>query len=111
LEHGGDAKHFSRSNYSVLTHACYQPPSPEKAAIVRKLHEAGASLDAASDYGEFPLGVCLYFGDLGTMRVLLELGAKPGPMNWALTRTHSMSLAIRLCTKPQNGTMWELHLP
>jgi cytohesin len=82
LEHGGDARHFGRSNYSVLTHACYQPPSPGKDAIVRKLHEAGASLDAASDYGEFPLGVCLYFGDLGTMRVLLELGANPGPLNW-----------------------------
>jgi cytohesin len=82
LEHGGNAKHVTKSGYSVLTHACYQPSSPEKRAIVRRLHTAGASLDTESDFGEFPLGVCLYFGDLETLRVLLDLGADPKPLNW-----------------------------
>jgi cytohesin len=82
LEHGANAKHITKSGYSVLTHACYQPPGSQKHSIVRRLHEAGTSLDAASDFGEFPLGVCLYFGDLETMRVLLDLGADPTPLNW-----------------------------
>ena len=83
LEHGGNAKHVTKSGYSVLTHACYQPSSPEKRAIVRRLHGAGASLDTITEFGEFPLGVCLYFGDLETMRELLDLGADAGPLNWA----------------------------
>ena len=82
LERGGNAKHSTKSGYSVLTHACYQPSGLHKQAIVRRLFEAGVSLDAASDYGEFPLGVCLGFGDLETLRVLLDLGAAPGPLNW-----------------------------
>lgn len=82
LDHGGDAKHVTKSGYSVLTQACYQPSSPEKRAIVQRLHSVGVSLDAETDFGEFPLGVCLHFGDLDTMRVLLELDADPGPLNW-----------------------------
>jgi len=82
LEHGGNAKHVTKSGYSVMAHACHQPSSPDKRSIVRRLHSAGASLNAASDFGEFPLGVCLYFGDLETMRVLLELDADSGPLNW-----------------------------
>lgn len=83
LEHGGEAKHVTKSGYSVMTHACYQPSSPEKRDIVRRLHIAGASLDTVSEFGEFPLGVCLHFGDLETMSVLLDLGADSGPLNWS----------------------------
>ena len=82
LEHGGDAKHVTKSGYSAMTHACYQPSSTYKREIVRRLHIAGASLDTVSEFGEFPLGVCLYFGDRETMRVLLDLGADSGPLNW-----------------------------
>ncbi len=82
LEHGGNAKHVTKSGYSVLTHACYQPSSSGKRAIVRRLSNAGASLDTVTDFGEFPLGVCLYFGDFETMRVLIDLGADSGPLNW-----------------------------
>lgn len=82
MAHGGNARHVTKSNYSVLTHACYQPSAPEKCSIVRRLHAAGASLDGASDHGEYPLGVCLYFGDLETMRLLLDLGANSEPLNW-----------------------------
>ncbi len=82
LARGGDPRHIDRSGYSTLTHACFQPPGPAKQAIIRRLHAAGASLDFASDYGEFPLGVCLWFGDFESLRLLLDLGADPSPLNW-----------------------------
>lgn len=82
LELGGKANHVTKSGYSVLLYACYQPAGPAKRAIVRRLLWAGASLDARSEFGEFPLGVCLRFGDLETLRVLLDLGADPGPLHW-----------------------------
>jgi len=83
LEGGGKPRHITKSGYSVMTHACYQPSGPEKRAIVQKFHALGASLDTASDFGEFPLGVCLRFGDFDTMRLLVELGAVTGPLNWS----------------------------
>ena len=104
LEHGGNAKHVTKSGYSVLTHACYQPSSPEKRAIVRRLHEAGAALDTKTDFGEFPLGVCLHFGDLETLRVLLDLGADAGPLNWTPVH-HAVALGseadlVRIAPEP-----------
>lgn len=104
LEHGGNAKHVTKSGYSVMTYACYQPASPEKRAIVKRLHEAGVALDTKSDYGEFPLGVCLHFGDLATLGLLLDLGADAGPLNW--TSVHravalgSETDLVRIATGP-----------
>ncbi len=82
LEFGGQPKHVTKSGYSVLIHACYQPAGSAKRAIVRRLHNAGVALDAITEFGEFPLGVCLRFGDLETLRLLLDLGADPGPLHW-----------------------------
>jgi uncharacterized protein len=82
LERGANARHVTKFNYSVVTNACFQPSSSEKLSIVRRLHEVNASLDTMSVHGEFPLGVCLRCGDFGTMRLLLDLGASPGPLNW-----------------------------
>jgi ankyrin repeat protein len=82
LAHGANVKHHTKSGYSVLTLACFQPAGPRKQAIIRELCDLGVSLDAASAYGEFPLGVCLRFGDLKTMRTLVELGADTKPLNW-----------------------------
>jgi ankyrin repeat protein len=83
LKRGGNPTHVTPSGYSVLVHACFQPASPAKRAIIGRLHEAGASLNAASEHGEFPLGVCLRFGDFETLRYLIKLGADSGPLNWS----------------------------
>ncbi|HZJ15366.1 MAG TPA: ankyrin repeat domain-containing protein [Chthoniobacteraceae bacterium] len=91
LKRGGNPRHETKSGYSVLLHACFQPASAAKRAIIERLHEAGASLDPASEYGEFPLGVCLYFGDFETLRRLMELGADPGPLNWSALH-HAVAL-------------------
>ncbi|HYE33263.1 MAG TPA: ankyrin repeat domain-containing protein [Methylomirabilota bacterium] len=82
LHLGGNAKHVTGSNYSVVTSASYQPSSRAKRAIIRRLAAAGASLDLPTIYGESPLSVCLYFGDLESLRLLIELGADPGPLDW-----------------------------
>lgn len=83
LERGGNPRHITKSGYSVLLHACFQPASQAKRVIVERLHQAGASLDVASGYGEFPLGECLRFGDFEALRYLIELGADSGPLNWS----------------------------
>ncbi len=79
----GNPKHVTESGYSVLLHACFQPSGPAKRAIVERLQEAGASLNAASKHGEFPLGVCLRFGDFQTLHRLIQLGADPTPLQWS----------------------------
>lgn len=83
LERGGNPRHITTSGYSVLVHACFQPASQEKQALVERLHEKGVSLNATSAHGEFPLGVCLRFGDFDTLRCLVGLGADSGPLNWS----------------------------
>lgn len=82
LAHGANVKHVTNSGYSVLTHACFQPAGPRKLAIVRELCDLGVSLDTTSVHAEFPLRVCLRFGDLETMQTLIALGANTKPLNW-----------------------------
>ena len=83
LRFGGNPRHVTKSGYSVLLHACFQPSGPEKIGIIEHLHETDASLDAASEHDEFPVGVCLRFGDLLTLRRLIQLGADPKPLQWS----------------------------
>jgi ankyrin repeat protein len=83
LERGANARHVTKSGYSVLVHACFQPASLEKREIVERLHEKGADLNATSVHKEFPLGVCLLFGDFDILRWLIEVGADSGPLNWS----------------------------
>lgn len=80
---GGNPRHVTKSGYSVLLHACFQPSAVLKFGLIEHLHESGASLDAASEHGEFPLGVCLRFGDLQTLQRLLQLGADSKPLQWS----------------------------
>jgi serine/threonine-protein phosphatase 6 regulatory ankyrin repeat subunit B len=79
----GAAPHAeSDGEFSTLVSACYQPPSPEKLRIIRALAGRGVSLDRASKYGESPLNVTLWRGDIEAFRVLLELGADRTPLQW-----------------------------
>lgn len=82
VERGGDPRHVTQSGYSVLLHACFQPASPAKQAILLRLIEAGADLDQRSSFGEFPLAVCVRFGDLAALKLLLDAGANPDPLHW-----------------------------
>lgn len=96
LKRGGNPTHVTQSGYSVLVHGCFQPASPAKRAINVGLHEAGTSLDAGAEQGEFALGVCLRFGDFETLHHLIELGADSRPLNWS-----ELHLAVAL-KEPSN---------
>ncbi|MEO6182335.1 MAG: ankyrin repeat domain-containing protein [Verrucomicrobiota bacterium] len=85
LLHGANPKHVTPSVYSTLLNACYQPQSSAKIAIIEILHSAGLNLNTASQHGEFPLGVCLRFGDLVALQRLIQLGADPTPLHWSDT--------------------------
>jgi len=82
IARGGDPRHVTQSGYSVLLQACFQPSSLAKRAIMQRLIEAGARLEEQSSFGEFPLAVCLRFGDLETLRLLLDAGVDSGPLQW-----------------------------
>jgi len=83
LRLGGEPEHITKSGYSVLLHACFQPSGPAKIGIIEHLYEIGASLDAVSEHGEFPAGVCLRFGDFQTLHCLIQLGADPKSLQWS----------------------------
>lgn len=83
LRHGADARYVTAHGYSTIEHACRQPASAAKLQIIQTLHAAGASVDVASSYGEFPLGTCLFFGDLAALRLLASLGADERPLRWS----------------------------
>jgi ankyrin repeat protein len=82
LSRGANPKELTKSDYSLLVHACYQPAAEEKLAIIHLLIDAGADLNQASSYGESPLSVCFYFGDFAAIRLLLELGADANILEW-----------------------------
>lgn len=83
IDRGANPRHITKSGYSVLLHACFQPASPAKHAIIERLHAEGACLNEVSEHGESAVSVCLRFGDFRTLRQLLEFGADPGPLNWS----------------------------
>ncbi len=82
LEKGANPRSITKSGYSVLLHACFQPASAEKISILEQLISLGADPGQISDYGESPLGVSLRFGDFAAMRLLLRHGANPGVLQW-----------------------------
>lgn len=75
LERGADPRLEAGSRFSTLVSACYAPPSTSKLHILRRLAEAGVSLDLASTHGESPLRVAAGFGDFAAFRTLVDLGA------------------------------------
>ena len=110
LERGGNPRHRTKSGYSVLLHACFQQASPAKRAIIERLREARASVDAASVHGEFPLGVCLRFGDFDTLRYLIELGADSGPLNWSELH-HAVALKERSDIERLSPSVTDINTP
>ncbi|HSH93010.1 MAG TPA: ankyrin repeat domain-containing protein, partial [Roseimicrobium sp.] len=88
LQHGGNARHITKSGYTVPLNACFQPAGSAKREILKRLHHEGADLNLASEYGESLPGVCLRFGDFETLRFLLELGANMSFLHW--TETHRL---------------------
>jgi ankyrin repeat protein len=82
ISKNGNLLRKSASGYSTMLQACYQPASNAKIQIMEKLAAAGVSLNQASQYGEFPLGVCLYFGDFACLNRLCQLGADQSPLQW-----------------------------
>lgn len=80
---GADVQHRTAGGYTTLLHACYQPPGKGKLAILQKLISAGIDANAASDYGESPLSVCLYFGDFAALRLLVKAGSEPARLGWS----------------------------
>lgn len=75
VERGADPRREATSRFSTLVSACYAPPSTSKLRVLRRLADAGVSLDLASIHGESPLTVTAGFADFEAFRILVEWGA------------------------------------
>ena len=47
-------------------------------------------LDEEPDHGESPVTVSLFFGDFNIIKLFLELGADPSPLEW--NKAHRLAL-------------------
>jgi ankyrin repeat protein len=81
-EHGANVRHVSDSKYTALHSVAHRLPSPRKQAMLAHLAKCGVPLDIVTDYGESALSVCAYFGDFDAIRLLLDAGADPQPLQW-----------------------------
>ncbi|OWK44361.1 ankyrin repeat domain-containing protein [Fimbriiglobus ruber] len=84
---GADIRYVRPRGYTVMTDVMFRCSIAEDSQlipIVRFLIEQGADLNASSDYGESGLSVSSGAGRLDVVRVLLEAGADPAPLEWTL---------------------------
>jgi ankyrin repeat protein len=77
LARGADAKFLNAHKVSPLIK--YPPASPE---LLRLLIDAGADPDQETTSGESILSIASHVSDWTTVRLMLELGASPKPLEW-----------------------------
>jgi ankyrin repeat protein len=81
LEHGADISYQRGRGYEALIDAAHQPGA-ELLPILELLIKRGARLNSMSDYGESALSVVSRNGRFDAVRVLLNAGADPAPLEW-----------------------------
>jgi len=85
LDAGADIRYRKPERYDVLIDAMYGRPiatDPHLVPLVRLLIDHGARLDSVTTYEESALSVASNNGRFDAVRVLLEAGADPAPLEW-----------------------------
>ena len=85
LDAGADIRYRKPERYDVLIDAMYGRPiatDPHLVPLVRLLIDRGARLDSVTTYEESALSVASNNGRFDAVRVLLEAGADPAPLEW-----------------------------
>lgn len=82
---GADTEFINESGYGILLSACYgafDRSEAENERIIRLLHRSGAPFTKETGYGETVVSVLSNNGQFELLKVVLELGAAPQPLNW-----------------------------
>ena len=80
---GADVDAASESGYTALINVMYKLFNSDKLVLtVELLLELGAATDCETTYGESPLSVPSYFGRFDVVKVLLDRGVDPAPLQW-----------------------------
>jgi ankyrin repeat protein len=85
LDAGADPTYVDPCGYGVLNCLAsrqFPESDAERHELASRLIEAGGPLDVASAYGETALSRASNQGDFGLVKLLLEAGADPTPLEW-----------------------------
>jgi ankyrin repeat protein len=85
LDAGADIRYQLPHGYNVLIDVmfyCGVARDPHLVPIVRYLISRGAELNLVSDYSESALSVSSNMGRFDAVRMLLDAGANPSPLQW-----------------------------
>jgi len=85
LDSGADIRYRRPKGYAVMIdvmHGRDIRKDPNLLPILRLLIDRGADLDAESDYGESALSVASHVGRFDAVKLLLDSGANPAPLDW-----------------------------
>jgi ankyrin repeat protein len=85
LVEGADIRYVRPHGYTVLIDVMHGRSILEDTqllAVLRLLIDRGADLDAVSDYGESALSVASRVGRFDAVKLLLDSGANPAPLEW-----------------------------
>ena len=86
LNAGADIRYVRPSGYTVMIDVMHGRPNQQSQNLIpllRLLIDRGADLDAVSDHSESALSVAALIGRLDAIRLLLEAGANPDPLEWS----------------------------
>ena len=85
VDAGADVSYVDKNGYSVLLSSLYgtfAAPEEDGLSVLDYLISAGAPLDTASSYGESVVRVSSIMGHFKKLRIFLDRGADPGPLQW-----------------------------
>ncbi len=83
LDAGANIKFESPKGYTVLINIMYSLHDDEKLVPMAEfLVRNGAEMDCETEYGESPLNVASRLGEFDAVRLLLDAGGDPSPLQW-----------------------------
>ena len=85
---GANLNAESKSGYTALINVMYKLfDSEQLVPMIKLLIRLGSDMDCETSYGESPLSVSSHVGRFDAVRVLIDSGAAPSPLQWNALHT------------------------